>query len=74
MSRRANWIKRLEEMLRVPMVSAARRSLHKDMPIDVKNVDRIYFAHLEVVARGLAGIAPWLELQEIPSSEFHMQN
>ena len=55
-NKRSDWIKRLDQMFRVPLASAARQTLYRDMPIEAKEgykIERRPFAHLELIGRGL---------------------
>lgn len=57
----------------MPLSTASRRALHKEMPIETNNNHRVKFAYQEVICRSLAGIAPWLELRNVPSNETKLQ-
>lgn len=58
---RAYW---LETMVRIahPVLKAlSERQLKATMPVEVKTDERLIYTHLEVLARTLTGLAPWLE-------------
>ncbi|MDD5350883.1 MAG: DUF2264 domain-containing protein [Chthoniobacteraceae bacterium] len=72
-SQRADWIGLLTRIARPPLEAAASGSLLRRMPgrwnPDVTSHPRSTFAALEIVARTLLGIAPWLEARDADPAE-----
>lgn len=69
------WVRKLNVIARPVLVNGAARQLRKNMPVEqVPGSDRENCSHLEVIGRLLCGIAPWLELSQVPSSEEALQS
>lgn len=69
---RAYWLEILRKLAEPVLVSAARGTLKRDMPVEAapgRQDERRRYTHLEAVSRLLAGIAPWLETPLEPGSE-----
>lgn len=65
---REYWVNLLVRISRPVLEALSARKLHELMPVEGRE-DRPKYAHLEAIGRLLAGIAPWLELQELSGDE-----
>lgn len=75
-SGRSNWLDRLTRVVDPVLDGAARRVLHKEMPIGAVpgfEEARRESTRLEAVARSLLGLAPWLESSGLPWDERTVQ-
>ena len=75
-SGRSNWLDRLTRVVDPVLDGAARRVLHKEMPIGAVpgfEEARRESTRLEAVARSLLGLAPWLESSALPWDERTVQ-
>lgn len=73
---RKYWVETLIKISKPVLKALAERKLKETMPVDGvgdERYDRSHFSHLEVLARTLTGIAPWLECQNITSEEAQLQ-
>lgn len=62
-STREFWIATAHKLARPVLTNLADRTLHRNMPVGGRpGTERELFAHLEILARLLVGLAPWLEL------------
>jgi len=74
---RERWMLQIHRLGEPVLANLAANTLRKNMPIEAsppqfvppKGEERGAFAHLEIVGRLLAGIAPWLELDEKSGAE-----
>jgi hypothetical protein len=78
LSDRAVWIQYLDKIARPVLTNLAANTLHQHMPVVLsERVDnpaaRKQFAYLEAFGRTMAGIAPWLQLDNCPSAEKKLQ-
>src|SRR4051812_819855 len=69
-SLRAEWCRRLIQVVDPVLGALARRELKATMPVEAANVkERAEYTHLEALGRSLAGLAPWLEVPGEDSPE-----
>ncbi len=69
---RDEWCRRMVALATPPLEAAANRQLRAKMPQESTDIRTGYCAkvcHLEVLGRTLAGIAPWLALEDVPDNE-----
>jgi hypothetical protein len=71
---RALWLQRLVPLATPPLAALAEGRLLATLPLAPARPDdhhpaRRDFASLEILARTLVGLAPWLELDELPDDE-----
>lgn len=69
---RAAWVEMLLRVSEPVIASLARHRLKQQMPVEAaagQEVNRAAVTHLEALGRTLSGIAPWLQVTGIPSSE-----
>jgi hypothetical protein len=74
-SHRKYWLSVLRRVANPVLTNLAQNKLRERMPVEVpggKVEHRRQFAHLEAFGRTLAGIAPWLGLQEKPADEIEL--
>ncbi len=69
---RADWLYRMLQIAEPVIVNLAEDRLKETMPT-VFHPDREPFMHLEALGRTVMGIAPWLELEEVPEDEKELQ-
>lgn len=74
-SDRTYWLHIMERLARPVLEAGAARELKARMPVEhhPASHDRDQYAHLEAVGRLLCGIAPWLELRNLPEPEAALQ-
>jgi hypothetical protein len=71
---RKEWLEALLKIAEPVITHGANGTLKKTMPIKSPNPElRSNFSHLEACGRTLAGISPWLELQDISPTEMKLQ-
>lgn len=71
---RGFWINVLSQLASPVLENLSRRELKKNMPVEAANpADRAKYTHLEAFGRLLAGIAPWLAVQNLSESESKAQ-
>lgn len=56
------WIITLQKICEMPLELLAKDELKNSMPVEAKNEERKKYTHLELLARILCGISPFLEL------------
>jgi len=56
------WILTLQKICEMPLELLAKDELKSSMPVEAKNEERKKYTHLELLARILCGISPFLEL------------
>jgi hypothetical protein len=66
---RGYWVESLTRIARPVVESLAKAELKRRLPVQAGRENRQAYAPLEALGRMLAGIAPWLELGEDPTSE-----
>lgn len=69
---RAEWCNHLTAIVTPPLEAMANGRLRKTMPRECAEGREEYCAtvcHLEILGRSLAGIAPWLALNQVPENE-----
>lgn len=69
---RTQWLDDLQRVAQPPLAALAEGKLKATMPVEAVPGEagiRARFSHLEAFGRTLAGIAPWLELEEIANPE-----
>jgi len=64
---RSYWVATLEKVVRPVLSHAAERALRRRMPVGDDRQDRELTSYLEALCRSLAGLSPWLELNEAES-------
>jgi len=65
MNERAYWIQAITQLAEPVLGNLADGTLHANMPVETTGgTDRKLYSHLEAFGRLLAGLAPWLALQE----------
>jgi len=69
---RADWLYRMLQIAEPVIVNLADDCLKEKMPT-VFHPDRENYMHLEALGRTLMGIAPWLELENVPEDEKELQ-
>ncbi len=69
---RADWLYRMLQIAEPVLVNLAEDRLKESMPA-VFHPDRKPYMHLEALGRTVMGIAPWLELEEVPKDEKELQ-
>ena len=69
---RADWLYRMLLIAEPVIVNLAEDRLKETMPT-VFHPDREPYMHLEALGRTVMGIAPWLELEEVPEDEKELQ-
>ena len=69
---RADWLYRMLQIAEPVIVNLAEDRLKEKMPT-VFHPDREPYMHLEALGRTVMGIAPWLELTEVPEDEKELQ-
>lgn len=71
------WINYLQKLTEPVLTALANDQLKEKMPVEAKESslikDRTKYTHLEAFGRLLAGVAPWLQLEQISSSEKQLQ-
>jgi hypothetical protein len=73
---RAYWLSQLLRVARPVLTSAAAGRLKADLPVEAapgQQEGRRAVTHLEALGRTLAGLAPWLELADVPAAEAALQ-
>lgn len=71
---RSFWLAVTNKIASPVLKNLARRELKKNMPVEAANpADRAKYSHLEAFGRLLAGLAPWLAVQELNGSESKLQ-
>lgn len=64
------WILTLQKICEMPLELLAKDELKSSMPVEAKNEERKKYTHLELLARILCGISPFLELNaNTPSTD-----
>ena len=74
---RQRWLHHLSNIVSPVLEHAASRTLRARMPVECQpgtEADRALYTHLEAVGRTLAGMAPWLELENLIGEEQSMQS
>ncbi len=69
---RLHWLRLLNMIVRPPLAALAAGELRATMPVESLPgcaEDRARYTHLEALGRALAGLAPWLELADVPDRE-----
>lgn len=69
---RSDWLKLLLRVAEPPLAALAAGRLRETMPVQCRSgltADRALYTHLEAFGRTLAGIAPWLALENPPEAE-----
>lgn len=69
---RADWLYRMLQIAEPVLVNLAEDRLKETMPAAF-HPDREPYMHLEALGRTVMGIAPWLELEEVPEDEKELQ-
>ena len=69
---RADWLHAMLQIAEPVIVNLAENQLKEYMPA-VFHPDRKTYMHLEALGRTVMGLAPWLELEEIPEEEREIQ-
>lgn len=69
---RADWLHAMLQIAEPVIVNLAENRLKEYMPA-VFHPDRKTYMHLEALGRTVMGLAPWLELEEIPEEEREIQ-
>ena len=69
---RADWLHRMLEIAEPVIVNLAEDRLKEKMPKEFHPY-REAFMHLEALGRTVLGLAPWLELEEVPEEEKELQ-
>ena len=69
---RADWLYRMLQIAEPVIVNLAGDRLKETMPT-IFHPDRELYMHLEALGRTVMGIAPWLELEEVPEDEKELQ-
>ena len=74
-STRPAWLAHMQRMATPVLQAIANNKLHSAMKVETDNSPwgREPFARLEAFARLLCGIAPWLELDDVPAAEAKLQ-
>lgn len=71
---RASWLGLLEKVASPVLDHLAAGTLRSRMPVEqAAGADRAQVTHLEAVGRLLAGLAPWLELEDVGGDEAQTQ-
>jgi hypothetical protein len=73
---REYWVKLLRKLGEPVLLNLARGTLKREMPVECADghaAERQKYAHLEAIARLLAGIAPWLEVPLAAGPERDLQ-
>ena len=68
---RRHWTNLLQRVALPPLEALAHGRLHASMPVEAAaghTEARTRVTHLEAIGRTLAGLAPWLELNDVPDS------
>jgi hypothetical protein len=72
------WFKYLEKLADPVLTALAADALKQKMPVEAKDPsmvnDRAKYTHLEAFGRLLAGIAPWLQAEELNATETQLQS
>ncbi len=72
------WLNYLENLAEPVLNALAKNQLKEKMPVEVKEPalvsDRAKYTHLEAFGRLLAGIAPWLQAEQLSKSEKQLQD
>lgn len=69
------WLQLMDKIARPVLVNGAARTFRTQLPVEqVPGSKRETCTQLEAVGRLFCGIAPWLELSQVPSSEVAMQS
>jgi hypothetical protein len=74
---RSAWVSLLTRVAEPPLAALAAGRLRATMPVQTrpgKEADRAGVTHLEAFARTLAGLAPWLALEDAPATEVASQS
>lgn len=73
---REYWIEQLERIMRPVLENARGGELTRNMPIENRGKLLVEHnsTHLQAIGRGLCGIAPWLELADVPEAEKSLQD
>ncbi|HEY3762973.1 MAG TPA: DUF2264 domain-containing protein [Verrucomicrobiae bacterium] len=72
---RTYWVGVTEKLARPVLENLSRRELRKQMPVEQQpGAGREKYTHLEAFGRLLAGIAPWLALENPPAVEAKLQS
>lgn len=69
---RSGWVSLLIRVAEPPLAALAAGRLRALMPVQTRpgqETDRAKVTHLEALGRTLAGLAPWLELKDVPAEE-----
>jgi hypothetical protein len=69
LSDRKYWVNHLDQIASPVLENLANDSLRANMPVEGKTKDRPEYTHLEAFGRLLAGISPWLNLQDITNKQ-----
>lgn len=69
---RKDWLNRMLLIADPVILHLAEDTLKENMPT-VFHPDRVDYMHLEALGRTLLGLAPWLELEQIPAEEKELQ-
>jgi hypothetical protein len=72
-SKRQDWLKIMDKVAWPVLGALSEGRLRRDMPVESRNDDRFHVTHLEALGRSLAGIAPWLELDDVKGEEAELQ-
>ncbi len=72
---RERWVALLTRVATPPLEALANGKLRATMPVECRQdvASRRMMTHLEALGRTLCGLAPWLELKEIPAGEADAQ-
>jgi hypothetical protein len=72
------WLSYLQKLADPVLTAVASDQLKEKMPVEAKEPslvnERVKYTHLEAFARLLAGIAPWLQTEQLNSAEKHIQS
>lgn len=66
---RQYWVNMLTKIAEPVLVNFKNRTLHKNLVIETRGVDREKYKGLEILGRTLSGLAPWLETPAIDPEE-----
>ncbi|GCE04808.1 DUF2264 domain-containing protein [Dictyobacter aurantiacus] len=66
---RQYWIHALSRIAEPVLANMAARTLKERMPVEAIDSKRARFSHLEAIGRLLAGLAPWLEREQVHAQE-----
>ncbi|MGN6397369.1 MAG: DUF2264 domain-containing protein [Mucilaginibacter sp.] len=77
-STRHYWINYLQKLAEPVLVNLSNDQLKQKMPVEAKDQslvnNRAKYTHLEAFGRLLAGIAPWLQLEQISGAEKQLRD